>query len=560
MAAGTWLFRGGLVAVLGAAVAGSTYVSAVNSRSDDYAFFDPLIEVKSVLNQRFVDDLDERELQLGAIRGMLETLHDDYTVYVPGTLKNEFEKEILGEYVGIGAQILIEDNYLKIVSPLEDSPAFAAGLMPDDRVIEIEGKSTFGLSTQECADLLTGKPGTPVSLLVERAGASGPERLTITITRDQIKTRAVKGFHRLPSGDWEFMIDHERGIGYIRLTQFTPRCSDEVKAALDALGAPAGGLKGLVLDLRGNPGGVLQDAVAIADMFLDSGIIVSTRGRAFPEEVDRARKTGTLPDFPMVVMVNESSASASEVLSGALVDNDRAIVLGTRSFGKGSVQSVQMVPSTPGDQIKVTERRYYLPSGRSIQRKPGSPEWGVDPTPGFYVPISDEQFREMLGVRREQEILRVRDGQTEDAHWGDPDWIIENLKDPQLAAAVKAVRLRLENGAWQPTGEQGLSGNEQAAQELADLEVQRDRIERALERVAEREEQLRTASGDVAPPTPPDFVPDNAAMAGGTMELRDASGNVVAKLRITRDDIERWLVDAPLENDAKGDAAGDAGE
>jgi carboxyl-terminal processing protease len=231
------------------AAVGSTL--ALTRRGDDYAFFDELIDVRQILTQRYVEPVDQATMREGAIRGMVEALDDPYTVYVPAAEKRSFNKDLTGEYVGIGAQVNQQEGWLTIVSPLEDSPAFRAGLMPDDRIVEIEGVSTHNVPINECIDRLLGEPGTKVTFVVERKG----ERFTVEITRDRIKTRSVKGVHRSATDQnaWEYMIDPARGIAYVRLVQFTPGCAAELAAALKGAGAEAGKVKGLVLDLRFNP-------------------------------------------------------------------------------------------------------------------------------------------------------------------------------------------------------------------------------------------------------------------------------------------------------------------
>jgi carboxyl-terminal processing protease len=201
-----------------------------------------------------------------------------------------------------------------------------------------------------------------------------------------------------------------------------------------------------VLDLRQNAGGSLEAAIQIADLLLESGEIISVEGRNRPRYTERASARGTLPDFPIALLVDRTSASASEILAGALSDNARAIVIGERTFGKGLVQAVVPLPSGNG-QLKITEADYYLPSGRSLHRHPESVVWGVDPTPGYEVQLSEEQLIQLWTIRREEEVLRPgRDGA--DSSWGDPVWIREHLQDPPLALAVDALQHKLDTGIW----------------------------------------------------------------------------------------------------------------
>ncbi len=534
-------FQASLVGILGVAVLGSTL--ALNQRRTDYAFLDPIIDVKQLITQRYAEAPDLEKLQLGAINGMVEALSDPYTQYVPPADTSEFTKQLTGEYVGIGAQVISRDGWLTIVTPLEDSPAFRVGLMADDRVAEIEGKSTHEVPVDRCIDMLTGEPGTPVKILVERKG----EKIPFEIVRERIKTRSVKGYHRDPAdaSRWLHMIDAPRSIAYLRITQFTPRVSVEVASALESVGASRGELKGLVLDLRYNPGGVLGEAVAIADLFLDKGVIVSTRGRAHPEEVANAVGPGTLPAFPIAVLLNGASASASEVLAGALVENGRAVVVGERSFGKGSVQSVHELTRGKGGELKLTEQGYYLPSGRSITRKDDSASWGVDPSEGFFVPMADKEIIAMFEVRRKHEVLS-REGAADAGDWTDTEFVLRELKDPQLAAAVRAVQGHADTGAWAPQGAPGATHTAVAGAELDRVRKLRDRLERELIRVDRRLETLETAAADPAA-SPTDFWPDALDLTGGTLVVRDKAGAVVCSLEITGNNLERWLVDADLK-------------
>ncbi len=553
--------QGLLVGILAVAVLGSTLALALRP-ANGYAFLDPIIDVESLITRMYVDEVDLEAMQRGAIDGMLGVLNDPYTEYVPPARAAEFTKRLTGEYVGIGARVLVRDGWLAIVSPLEGSPALAAGLMPDDRVIEIDGRSTQGRSAEECVELLQGEAGTPVTLTIERAG----RELEVTLTRAPVRTLSVTGFHRDPANDgrWLHVIDPERGIAYVRLSQFTPRVDRDLREAIAALGGDQpGGLGGLILDLRWNPGGGLEEAVNIANLFLEEGDIVSTRGRAFETETRRASREGTLPYFPMTVLINEQSASASEIVAGALSENDRAIVVGTRSFGKGSVQSLQRLPRGGGGQLKFTTQRYYLPSGRSLNRNPGATEWGVDPTEGFFVPLSDEQTVRLLRQRAQQEIIRTDAAATEASErgrWDDPAWVVEELADPQLSAAVLAVQGRIDDGEWTPTGQPGMGGDAIALDELREMLLRRERVLRELGRVDNRVQELeRIAAGGERRPAR-DLWDDGIELEGGVVVIRDAEGHVVRELRITGPNLERWLIDAdvePIEANATPEPGGD---
>lgn len=548
-----------LVGILGVAVVGSTIAVATNAvrmNDDQYSFFDPIVDVSTLINALYVEEADMDAMQIGAIEGMLDELNDPYTTFVPRRDTEEFSKDLTGEYVGIGAEVQIRDGWLTISSPLDGSPAWKAGVMADDRVIAIDGNSTEGFTIDESIDLLTGEPKTKVVITVERDA----ETLDIEIIRDHIKVQAVKGFMREDGdGEWMHLIDPSAGIGYIRLTQFTPGCAQEVKDAIEHTKRELGGdLNGLVLDLRFNPGGLLDEAVEIADLFIEDGTIVSTKGRVFEEEIDRATRAGTITDLPLLVMVNGQSASASEVLSGALSDHNRAVILGTRSFGKGSVQTVRPLESGAG-VLKITEQYYYLPSGRLLHRRDDSTEWGVDPTPGYFVPMTNDETLEMLRARREQEIIEQND-ESEQVDLRDTDAVLDALNDPQLSAAVSVMQNRVNTGEFAPTG---IEENEPMDVALAELNTLRAQEERLLRELARLDRRMQAAEQEVPEEIitqdPRDFWDDETNLEGGELVVRDADGNVVTTLQITGNNLEAWLVDADVEKKdgaSKGEETG----
>lgn len=534
-----------LIVLLAVAVVGSTV--AVVQKNGDYAFFDPMIDVKAMLDRLYVDEPDEEALQQAAITGMLEALDDPHTLYIPPAHSDDFAKGLSGEYVGIGAEVILHDGWLTIVNPMDDSPALEAGLRPDDRVLEINAVPTKGLLIAESIDMLKGEPGTPATLTVQRGDAT----LEIVVVRDHIKTREVRGFHRETGGEgtWRYLIDDERAIAYVRVAQFTDRCAEETRGALEAAERQAGRpLEGILLDLRDNPGGMLDEAVEMADLFVADGVLVSTKGLHHAEVVYRAEPGAPYESVPMMVVVNGQSASASEVVAGALLENERAIVVGSRSFGKGSVQTVRSIPSQPGGVLKVTEQLYYLPSGRCLHRVTGSAVWGVDPSPGYFLPLDDEAQFAMRLARREQEILRFEEDSAE-SDWSDPAWIVETLEDPQLGRGLTALQARVDTGEWPAVDDSKPVADEAVYLEIARLEVQQLRMMREVGRVGERIADLRTESG-VDEDTIVDLIPDDATLTGGDLIITDADGNEIIRLRLTGEDLERWLVDAdvaPLE-------------
>lgn len=520
---------------------------AEGSEDNPYAWFDPLIDVHHLIMERYVEKPDAEAMQRAAVEGMIDALHDPYTEYIPPTQQDEFDKALRGRYIGIGASVRMEDGVPTVVSPLQDSPAFEAGLMAGDRIVAIDGVSTEGLTLPETVEQLSGEPGEPVVVTVER----DDETKDIRIVREKIVTSSLAGWRRV-GDNWDHIIDPQRGIGYIRLSRFSSETPKKLRQTIESL--LEDDMNALALDLRDNPGGLLAAAIQTADLFLEGGLIVSTKGRAHEEQTVYASAEETLPDFPLVVLLNGRSASASEVVAGALRDNDRAKVVGSRSFGKGAVQNIVALPSG-GGQLKITEQHYYGPSGRKIHREDDSTEWGVDPSPGFFVPMSDEQASEMLEVQHDLSVIR-ESGSTPDISPDDPGWIEDELKDKQLAAAVEALRLRLKNDEWIATGRENVEQGVQQA-ELRRLRETRDRMRRNLERVERRIEAMRSVADADETTGPAAMIPDDADLTGGRVELYNAQGDVIAKLRITNEGVRRWLSEAPLEKTPNGTNSGE---
>ncbi|MGW8310017.1 MAG: S41 family peptidase [Thiogranum sp.] len=307
----------------------------------------------------YVEDVADKELLENAIRGMLSGL-DPHSAYLDQEQFKELQVGTSGEFGGLGIEVGMEDGFVKVIAPIDDTPAQRAGIQAGDLIIRLDDTPVKGLTLNEAVKIMRGKPGTVLKLTVVREGVEQP--LKIDIKRDVIKVKSVK--QRVL----------EPGFGYVRISQFQSKTAENMVDAIDKLKKEAGGsLKGLVLDLRNNPGGVLNGAVAVSDAFLKKGLIVYTEGRVNDSKLRfNATPDDILDGAPMVVLVNQGSASASEIVSGALQDHKRAIIVGSRTFGKGSVQTI--LPLSNGTAVKLTTARYYTPSGRSIQAEGIQPD------------------------------------------------------------------------------------------------------------------------------------------------------------------------------------------
>jgi carboxyl-terminal processing protease len=294
---------------------------------------------------------------------------------------------------------------------------------------------------------------------------------------------------------WDYMLDPKRKIGYIRLTQFSEHTAEDFKAALESLVKQHA--KGVILDLRFNPGGLLDAAVAVSDMFLPAGKrIVSTKGRTVPEEVRMSTDQDIMLTEPLVVLVNQGSASAAEIVSGALLDNQRAQLVGVRTFGKGSVQQVHALgmeagslnPGQPQSALKLTNAYYYLPNGRNIHRRPNKDTWGVDPNDGFYVPMDTDEIRKMITVRREGDVIHRKEKGHDNLDIT-PDWIQQQMADKQLAAGFKAMVGKLDTGNWPVVGLNDVQAHELAARRES-LENQREFLQDKLTEIQAQIDKL----------------------------------------------------------------------
>lgn len=341
------------------AVFGLYYDNRVSARDKNiYKELKTFNEVLDMVQKNYVEPIDSSVLMQGAINGMIKSL-DPHSAFMTPEIYKELEVETQGRFGGIGIEITILKDVLTVVSPIEDTPAFKAGIKSGDSIIKIDGKSTKDITIMEAVKKLRGPKDTKVTITIMRENMVQPKDFILTRAVIQIKSVKSKTFD-----------DH---IGYIRIASFHERTASDLRKALDDVTAKTKPMKGLVLDLRNDPGGLLSQAIEVSDMFLKSGIIVSTRGRTKNMETKTmAKDNGREVSVPMVVLVNEGTASAAEIVAGALQDNGRALIMGTQTFGKASVQTV--IPLEDGSALKLTTARYYTPSGRSIQAEGIKPD------------------------------------------------------------------------------------------------------------------------------------------------------------------------------------------
>jgi carboxyl-terminal processing protease len=401
-------------------------------RETVYELFSPLVDVRAEIHKRYVEEVDDAVLMRGAVEGMLHSL-DPFSTYLSPDDYPRFKQHQAGKFGGIGIEVGLKNGVLTVISPMENTPAFRAGILADDRILEIDGESTDRMTLADAVQKLMGAPGSQVTLKVFHTLTDQTE--TLSITRAQIEVASVLGWQRDGDNQWDYWLDRENKIAYVRLSGFldtTAAALNQVMQKLLDEGAEA-----LVMDLRFNPGGSLTAAVAVADRFLSSGTIVSVRGRWRAEEVYKANREDTLPDFPMVVLVNEQSASGAEIVAGALRDHERAVVIGKRTYGKGSVQEVIEL-GAGNSAIKLTTAYYYLPNGELIHRTAASRQtgkWGVEPN--ITVDLTNEEIQQVFESRMAADRIS---GATTRPVASAP---ARPLIDKQLGKALEVLRAKL---------------------------------------------------------------------------------------------------------------------
>ncbi len=338
---------------VGFSLSGQAVTNVLALAKSEYETIETFTNILAIVRKNYVDNVKTKDLILGAIEGMLNSL-DPHSAYLTPDVYKELQMETQGKFGGLGIEITVRHGVLTVVSPIEDTPAFNVGIEAGDMIIKIENEFTKDMTLMQAVKKMRGERGTKITISVKREGES--KLLDFTIVRDTIRIRSVR-YRAI-----------EDQYAYLRVAQFQQQTNRDLRKAIQELNDKAGGIKGLVLDLRNNPGGLLTQAVEVTDLFLDSGLIVYTEGRLdHQKQKFFAHKRGSWTEFPMVVLVNSGSASASEIVAGAMQDHKRAIVLGTKTFGKGSVQTI--LPLDDHSALRLTTARYFTPKGRSIQAK-----------------------------------------------------------------------------------------------------------------------------------------------------------------------------------------------
>lgn len=416
--------------VLAVLAAGSTMVSLARSQSasaansEIYKQLDLFGEVLERVRADYVEEPEDAKLIESAINGMLTAL-DPHSAYLNPKHFRDMQVQTRGEFGGLGIEVTMENGVVKVVSPIEDTPASRAGLMSGDLITHLDKEQILGLTLQEAVEKMRGPVNSPITLTVVRKGVEDP--FEVKVVRDMIHINPVK--YNAEGED----------VGYIRLTTFNEQTTENLQTAVEDLKKKLGPkLKGYIIDLRNNPGGLLDQAISVSDSFLDQGAIVLTRGRNLEETQRSNARQGDITDGKkLVVLINGGSASASEIVAGALQDHERATVIGTRSFGKGSVQTI--IPLGSNGALRLTTARYYTPSGRSIQAKGIDPEIEVEEE----LPEELKKKEEISGTRGESNLRGHLRGEFEDEEEesGSSSYVPEDKeKDTQLQFALDLLR------------------------------------------------------------------------------------------------------------------------
>jgi carboxyl-terminal processing protease len=408
--------------------------SAKAAAADTYKQLNLFGDVFERVRADYVEKPEDGKLVESAINGMLASL-DPHSSYMDGKSYRDMQVQTRGEFGGLGIEVTMEDGLIKVVAPIDDTPAAKAGILANDIITHLDDDAVQGLTLNQAVEKMRGAPNTKIRLKVMRKGKDTP--LEITLQRDVIRVRSVRS--RMEGDD----------VAYIRLTQFNEQTTEGLKRAINEMAAQGDKVKGYVIDMRNNPGGLLEEAISVSDAFLDKGEIVSTRGRNVEETQRRNAKPGDLAkNKPIIVLINGGSASASEIVAGALQDHKRATVIGTRSFGKGSVQTIIPLGSGNG-ALRLTTARYFTPSGRSIQAK------GISPDIEVLQDVPDE-VKSRTDTKGEAS-LRGHLKAEGDEQTGSQSYIPPDPKDDKaLRMALDLLRGSVQNAAFPPNSKAGV--------------------------------------------------------------------------------------------------------
>ena len=392
----------------------SPQVLAVEEDPNDYNYLKFLGETIEKIKSDYVDDVKNKELVESAIDGMLSSL-DPHSSFLNADSLKQMKIQTKGAFGGLGIEVTMENGFVKVISPIDDTPAYKAGIKAGDYITHLDGKSVIGLNLNEAVDKMRGPVGTKLKVTI---GRSNQEAFDVTIKRDIIKISSVKS-------------KLEEDVGYIRITTFSEQTSKSTKDAIKKFKKEKN-LRGYVLDLRNNPGGLLDQAVSVSDLFLEKGEIVSTRGKNSKNpEMYKAKSGDIIDGKPLVVIINGGSASASEIVAGALQDHKRAILLGTRSFGKGSVQTI--IPVKPYGALRMTTAKYFTPSGRSIQKT------GIEPD----IVVEERELKKTDNkkISREEDLKgALKNPSNKDKKEEENKEMSDEIEDFQLSRALDLVR------------------------------------------------------------------------------------------------------------------------